>query len=576
MPDLTGGSLTFAGLATSVAQLHLRDFDEDIAAALGEPTELLSSKLIPEIRASSTWACFAALRRARRQRPVDPLEDLAQRLKEQAARLTDAASLPGTADRLGELGEQIRAVMANRTLRALWDGAGTARRALEGSPRLGARRRRSERTSRLSSSLDDAADAASRIVALAALLAETSRRRERSQRWFDAVKGERESSPAPPPDVSIVVVSYDDPRLVASCATVVGAVPAGATWELLIANNGPPTRELSQCAEADCRVRVVEIGANRGFGEACNIAAERARAEHLVFLNADVFVADGWLATLLDAYISDESIGILGATLVSPDGTVQEAGCYVDAAGHVWQNSRGSSLADLENRRAVRTDHVSAACTLVSRELFGALGGFDFRYFPAYCEDLDLCLKARSAGLAVAYSEALKVLHVEHGGDTSDAKMGSIQAMVARNRVEVIRKWGLAETGEAKKRFDGFDGIAPSTRAAVISGRGVPGVSQRPAVRTRIALRTSIDLAPGDAAGLLRAAVRLAGDDGHVTVVTPAPWSRLRLSALAEPAGFTPGEIEGKVGVLGETEAAGAGRYDAVYDYSDGRLRKVG
>lgn len=576
MPDSTGGSLTFAGLAASLEQLHLRDFDDGIAAALGEPAQMLSSKLIPEIRASRTWACFAALRRARRQHPADPLEDLGQRLVEQAARLTDAASLPGTAERLGELGEQIRAVTANRTLRALWYGAGTARTALDASPSLGARRRRFERTSRLSSSLDDAADAASRVVALAALLAETSRRRERAQRWFDAVRGEGELSVAAPPDVSIVVVSYDDPRLVASCATVVGSVPAGATWELLIANNGPPSRELSRCADADGRIRVVEIGANRGFGEACNIASELACAGHLVFLNADVVVADGWLSALLDAYVSDESIGVLGATLVSPDGTVQEAGCYVDAAGHVWQNCRGSSLADLQSRPAVRTDHVSAACTLISRELFSALGGFDFRYFPAYCEDLDLCLKARSSGLAVAYSEALRVLHVEHGGDSSDAKMGSIQTMVARNRVELIRKWGLAETVEAKERFDGFDGIEPSTRDAVSSRRRVGGVHPQPPRKTRIAVRTSIDLAPGDgAAGLVRAAVRLAGDDGRVSVVTPGPWSRLRLYALAEAAGFAPGEAEARVELLCEREATGAEAFDSVYEYDAGSLRRL-
>jgi GT2 family glycosyltransferase len=45
----------------------------------------------------------------------------------------------------------------------------------------------------------------------------------------------------------------------------------------------------------------------------------------LVFLNNDTEVHDGWLAPLV-AQLADPTVGIVGARLLYPDGTVAESG----------------------------------------------------------------------------------------------------------------------------------------------------------------------------------------------------------------------------------------------------------
>lgn len=567
MEDLTSGSLTFARLVSSVRELSQDGFERQVVAALQEPVESLSGRLLPAIRSSSTWSAFRLLRRIRRLQPSDPLAHLELRLCEAAVALRSGADFAETAALLCVLAGHCSDVLANRTLRYLWGCGGVTHRLLAPSARP-------------SSSIAEASAATERIAALAGLARDVGKERDLGA-LRASVEPARDTAG---PEVSVIVVAFDEPDLVATCAAVVGAVPAGVSWELVIANNGPTDARLEAAAVSDDRVRVIEINTNRGFGEACNIAAERSAGTHLVFLNADVFVADGWLRTLRDAYEADGSIGILGATLVSPEGTVQEAGCVVDAAGYVWQSGRGSELSALGEREAVATDHVSAACTMVSRELFDALGGFDFRYFPAYCEDLDLCLKARSVGLQVAYSEMLRVLHVEHGGDTSDARMGSIQAMVARNRLEILRRWNLADSVEAKRRYAGFDSVSATTRSAVVAeARVTTGALRAEPSRLdvsmsgdTVALHTAVDVNPGEAfAAVIDAAARFAKGGARVAIVTPAPWSKLRVVAVAEALGRPLGDLAERIALQSTEEAGLRGGFDVVYLLDkDGRLRE--
>ncbi|NMM78839.1 glycosyl transferase, partial [Acidovorax sp. SRB_24] len=56
-----------------------------------------------------------------------------------------------------------------------------------------------------------------------------------------------------------------------------------------------------------------------------------------------------------------------------------------------------------------RVDWVNAACLVLPTSAWGAVGGFDEAYFM-YCEDVDLCLRLRLAGLALV-RVSKRVLH---------------------------------------------------------------------------------------------------------------------------------------------------------------------
>lgn len=60
-------------------------------------------------------------------------------------------------------------------------------------------------------------------------------------------------------------------------------------------------------------------------------------------------------------------------------------------------------------RRETRVDWVNAACLVLPQPVWRRLAGFDEAYFM-YCEDVDLCLRLRLAGLALVRAPA-QVVH---------------------------------------------------------------------------------------------------------------------------------------------------------------------
>jgi GT2 family glycosyltransferase len=151
------------------------------------------------------------------------------------------------------------------------------------------------------------------------------------------------------------------------------------------------------------------------FSKLCNAAAAAARGDYLLFLNNDTEVlSPDWLDQLL-LVAGQERVGIVGATLLYPDRTIQHAGLAEDHG--VWRHThRGLRLDDPEapaEPRQVRTvPAVSAACLLIGRKLFHEMGGFDERFAVTH-NDVDLCQRVWDRGLLVAMTPHAKLLHYE-------------------------------------------------------------------------------------------------------------------------------------------------------------------
>lgn len=160
------------------------------------------------------------------------------------------------------------------------------------------------------------------------------------------------------------------------------------------------------------------------FAALANAGARHATCPWLLFLNNDVEVIHaGWLGHLL-AVAGTPGVGVVGATLVYPDRSIQHAGIYPSTAatgsyaGVVWEHRHrfrppSEWMRDPELTDGARTvPAVTAACLLCSQEWFAKLGGFDER-FPTTHNDVDLCLRTWAAGRRVAISGQARLIHYE-------------------------------------------------------------------------------------------------------------------------------------------------------------------
>jgi GT2 family glycosyltransferase len=160
---------------------------------------------------------------------------------------------------------------------------------------------------------------------------------------------------------------------------------------------------------------VVDCPGPFNFSWLCNEGAKQATGEYLLFLNNDMEVlTPDWLQRLIRLAQRPE-VGVAGATLLYPDGTIQHAGLFPRSDGRWVHASRGClwGAAGQEESRQIRAvPAVSAACLMIRRELFTSLGGFDER-LPVTYNDIDLCCRARDRQLLVAVSPHARLLHFE-------------------------------------------------------------------------------------------------------------------------------------------------------------------
>src|SRR6185436_19309609 len=98
--------------------------------------------------------------------------------------------------------------------------------------------------------------------------------------------------------------------------------------------------------------------------------------------------------------------------LLYPDGSVQHAGVVIGRdrwPHHLYAGFPGEHPA-VQRGRPVSA--VTAACMLIHRRDFAALGGFDGAYRNGY-EDFDLCLRLREEGREVRYCPRSVLYHLE-------------------------------------------------------------------------------------------------------------------------------------------------------------------
>jgi GT2 family glycosyltransferase len=238
------------------------------------------------------------------------------------------------------------------------------------------------------------------------------------------------------PVVSVCIPVVSDHGLIHGCLdSLVNSRPSVET-EVVVVANGLTEGGFSQLRGRDDIV-LVRCAVNTGFSGGNNIGARFARGRYLLFLNDDSVVEVGFIDRLLHAVERDPLIAAAGGRVLWPDGRLQEAGSVLWGDG--WTAQVGNGLpANATDYQYVRdADFISANGLLVDRRAWDAVGGFDERYFPAYCEDVDLCLALWDSGYRVVYEPRARLCHFESQSTSTPFR----DFLMQRNRAQLVAKW---------------------------------------------------------------------------------------------------------------------------------------
>jgi N-acetylglucosaminyl-diphospho-decaprenol L-rhamnosyltransferase len=187
--------------------------------------------------------------------------------------------------------------------------------------------------------------------------------------------------------------------------------------------------------EAGAEAIVLE--GNPGFGAATNAGVQLARHDVTALLNPDCELLDGDLAELAARAATADAL--LVPRLLDPDGSPQRSAHPLPGrpASLLRAVLPGPALPQPHRARRTRTvGWAIAACLVARTEVLQRLGPFDPDAFLFY-EDLDLCLRARAAGVPTILHPDVVVRHLG-GRSTTRAFGGEAFEVQARRRREVV------------------------------------------------------------------------------------------------------------------------------------------
>lgn len=199
-------------------------------------------------------------------------------------------------------------------------------------------------------------------------------------------------------EMSVIVLGYGTEPYLEACLEALDAdlPPRG---EVILVDNaieGAADRRTGWPAS----VRVVGEGVNRGFAGGCNLGAEAAEGEVLIFVNSDALVRPGALGTLASVVRADASVGLACGCLRLADspGLVNSVGNPLHFVGITWAGACGEPATDHLTPGEVTV--ATGGLFAVRRSVWDRLDGFDETYF-AYHEDTDLSIRIWLTGLRV-------------------------------------------------------------------------------------------------------------------------------------------------------------------------------
>lgn len=215
-----------------------------------------------------------------------------------------------------------------------------------------------------------------------------------------------------------------------------------STVRIIVVDNGSTDDSAAVAAEF---ANIVVTSPNVGLAKSNNVGARLGSGPYVAFCNPDVFITDEDLSYLKETI--DRRDGLVAPRLVGDDGEAQPNGRAFPSpirqfCRHFLPNSRLANRYLWPSTEGGEVDWVTGALIGIKRAHFDTIGGWPEGIF-LYFEDVEICARARDAGIGVYIDEELKVRHSWGQASrslTSNAAKNHLSSAVKyyRNRPEHI------------------------------------------------------------------------------------------------------------------------------------------
>jgi GT2 family glycosyltransferase len=250
------------------------------------------------------------------------------------------------------------------------------------------------------------------------------------------------------PLVSIIIPNKDNVFMLQNCISFIIGRTTYENYEIIIVENNSTNNVTFSYYDELKRYPNISVvyweGEGFNYSEICNFGVQHANGKQLLFLNNDVLIiAPNWIEEML-MYSQRDDVGIVGGKLHFLNGTIQHAGVVLGLggiAGHIYLGEPHHETGFMAKLQIVQNmSAVTAACMMIRRSVFDEVGFFS----PEFCDsfnDVDLCLKVRSAGYLIVWTPYATAYHFESKSRGYYSASGKKRKLLAHETDLFCKKW---------------------------------------------------------------------------------------------------------------------------------------
>ncbi|MGH7556627.1 MAG: glycosyltransferase family 2 protein, partial [Gemmatimonadota bacterium] len=257
----------------------------------------------------------------------------------------------------------------------------------------------------------------------------------------------RFSEPESQPLVSLIIPTRDKVELVRACVESIRNKTTYRNYEIIVVNNGSvegeTIRYLHEIDQSD-GIHVLPYTDSFNYSAINNFAVAHANGTIIGLINNDIeVISPDWLSEMVSWAVQPD-VGCVGAKLYYADGSIQHAGVILGLNGVAGHSHRAFPrdhhgyffrLKVIQNLSAV-----TAACMIVRKNVYEAVGGFNETDLPVAFNDVDFCLRVRETGYLNVWTPYAELYHLEstsRGAEDNPEK----QARAVREIMYMQEKW---------------------------------------------------------------------------------------------------------------------------------------
>lgn len=203
--------------------------------------------------------------------------------------------------------------------------------------------------------------------------------------------------------VDIIIPVYKGYEETVNCIQSVLDANNLTSCQIIVINDQSPDGRLTYKLQAwsqEAGFTLIENAENKGFVGSVNIGMKLHKNRHVVLLNSDTLVFDGWLDRMIETAEQDQKIGTV--TPFSNNATIcsfPQFNLDNELPENVSSEQLDKLFAGLNTGQSIDVPTAVGFCMLIKRQALETVGYFDEKTWQkGYGEENDFCLRASALG----------------------------------------------------------------------------------------------------------------------------------------------------------------------------------